>query len=71
MADESRPYAAGSQRYIIWSDEFLLFDPFGYYIPKTISSNKSNPNFVFMEDYPINDSKWERNTLDIVDELEK
>eukprot|EP00330_Aristerostoma_sp_ATCC50986_P006690 CAMPEP_0114587338 /NCGR_PEP_ID=MMETSP0125-20121206/10319_1 /TAXON_ID=485358 ORGANISM="Aristerostoma sp., Strain ATCC 50986" /NCGR_SAMPLE_ID=MMETSP0125 /ASSEMBLY_ACC=CAM_ASM_000245 /LENGTH=61 /DNA_ID=CAMNT_0001783191 /DNA_START=270 /DNA_END=455 /DNA_ORIENTATION=- len=31
VIDECRPYASTSGRYPIWDDDFLAFDPFGYY----------------------------------------
>lgn len=59
ISDESRPYAAASQRYLTWTDEWLMHDPFGYYIPRPIAGSSPDPNFVYMEDFPVNDSKWE------------
>lgn len=55
---------------MIWPDEFLLYDPFGYYIPKPIAGNNPDPNFIYMEDYPINDSKWDRANLEYTENLE-
>ena len=40
-----------------------MHDPHGYYIPKPLAGSRPDPNFVYMEDFPINDSKWVHVTL--------
>ncbi|EGR32627.1 hypothetical protein IMG5_076570 [Ichthyophthirius multifiliis] len=58
VIDESRPYAPTSNRYYIFDENLLKFDPFGYYSPRLLSENRPDENMPFYEDYPQNDSHW-------------
>ena len=59
LLDESRPYAPTSNRYMVFSDEQLMYDPFGYYLPRSVSGDKPDPNFVYLEDFPMDDDRWD------------
>jgi len=47
-----------------------MYDPFGYYIPKAVAGSHPDPHFVYMEDFPINDSSWNRDAYDPFQNLE-
>ena len=58
MADECRPYASTSSRYKTFSNQYLQFDPLGFYSPRLISDNRPRQELPFFEDYPQNDHGW-------------
>jgi len=59
VVEECRPYSSTSARYLIWSDDALKHDPFGYYARKLTSEKRPEENFPIFEDYPMNDTRWD------------
>jgi hypothetical protein len=47
-----------------------MHDPFGYYIPKPLAGSNPDPHFVYMEDFPVNDSSWESLSLGLDRDIE-
>ena len=58
IINDCRPYAPTSDRYIIFSNSQLNFDPFGYYKPRLMSDRHPDGNLPYYEDYPMNDGSW-------------
>lgn len=55
---ESRPYAAASARYYIYSNEKLTYDPIGYYIPRHVAGSVPDQYQQYGADYPMTDTFW-------------
>ena len=56
--DDSRPYAPTAGRYVIYTEEALSHDPFGYYQPRHVSQQKPNPHMPYFMEFPQTDSQW-------------
>eukprot|EP01017_Pseudomicrothorax_dubius_P028949 TRINITY_DN3485_c0_g1_i1.p1 TRINITY_DN3485_c0_g1~~TRINITY_DN3485_c0_g1_i1.p1 ORF type:complete len:193 (+),score=57.38 TRINITY_DN3485_c0_g1_i1:115-693(+) len=60
VIDDTRPYSPSAGRYLVWGDENLLVDPFGYYSgDRRLSETAPSPQMPYYEDYPQNDSHWD------------
>lgn len=56
--DDSRAYAPTAGRYVIYTEESLQFDPFGYYKDRRVSQNTPHPSMPYQMDFPHTDSQW-------------
>ena len=35
-----------------------MWDPYGYYAPKKVVSERADPNKIYMQDFPNDDNLW-------------
>ena len=59
VIEECRPYSGSAGRYLVFANESLEFDPFGYYKPRLLAGRVASENFPYFEDYPMHDSHWD------------
>lgn len=55
---ECRPYSPTFGRYFVYSDEYLSYDPYGYYKPRLLSEDDVDPRYPNDDDYPLSELHW-------------
>ena len=45
-------------RYLIYGEEAVEYDPFGYYSPRLVSEKRPSTYMPYYMDYPVTDTQW-------------